>query len=229
MQGTKDRTLEAATAAEPQSSGPRRTVVGGALALALLAGGVTAGALALGDDGAPQRAASTQDTLEQQPQQPQQQPEAPQDAGSSGQAPAGGTGSAPVTDPGGEPVRDAGAPDAVPAGTYGVRVLDEGWDARGRYVVLDRGRLTDGPAAEPGVDGTRPVVFDTGAVAERRRVDLADGSALRFARSGGEPSYGSGSWADFVTELSGRDDGMLATVQVDADGRLVSLEEPYRP
>jgi hypothetical protein len=122
----------------------------------------------------------------------------------------------------------SGTQGTVPTGTYEVRVLGEGWDARGRYVLVDRGRLSDGPPAEPGVDGTRPVVFDTGTVAERLRLDLAEGYALRFARSGGEPSYGPGSWADLVTEIGGRG-GMLATVQVDGAGRLTSLEEPYRP
>jgi hypothetical protein len=179
MQGTTDRTFELSWAAEPPRRARGRTLAGGALALALLAGSAGVAALAADEGSAPRRVSGTQ--------------------------------------------------GKVQTGTYEVRVLGEGWDARGRYVLGDRGRLSDGPPAEPGVDGTRPVVFDTGTVPERLRLDLAEGHALRFARSGGEPSYGPGSWADLVTEISGRDAERLATVQVDAEGRLTALEEPYRP
>lgn len=229
MQGTKDRTT---TIGVEQERGPDRSwLVAGALALALLSGGVAAGVQALGDGTG--REAVVADAPEEPAAQPaEQEPVAPaEDA-----APSTGTGGQTEGQSGGgsgepppAPAPVAESPDVVAAGTYGVRVLGEGWDEQGRHVVVDRGRISDGPPAEPGVDGTKPVLFDTGAVAERRRVDLADGHDLRFARSGGQPSHGPGSWADLVTEIGGRTEAMLATIEVDADGQLTSLVEPYRP
>ena len=227
MQGTMDRTLEVGTAIAQPAAG-RRWLVAGGIALAVLAGGVTGVAMTTDVDLDAVRTSVTQDVPEVQV--PGSGAGAGAGAGA-GQEPGGAAAPPADAPPAAEApaVPGAGAANAVPAGTYGARVLAEGWDGRGRYVVVDRGRLTDGPPAEPGVDGTRPVVFDTGAVAEERRIDLAEGYDLRFSRTAGEPSYGPGGWADFVTEVSGRSTPMLATLEVDANGELVSLAEPYRP
>lgn len=137
----------------------------------------------------------------------------------------------PTSSPTAMPTKEA-PPAGLTAGTHQVRILSEGWDDAGKHLIVDLGRIVVGEPEEPGVDSTRPTWFDTGTAAERQRVNLAAAHELlefnRTTARQGAGSYGPGEWADLVTEISGRDGPMLATIRVNGSGELTRLTEPYR-
>jgi hypothetical protein len=138
---------------------------------------------------------------------------------------------APSTPSPASPVPTAPAPSpsaaALDPGRHQVRVVAAGWDDTGRYLLLDLGDVVWGEPVEPGVDSTAPLLWESGPVQERLRVDLAEAYDLQFAHAGDTSSYGPGGWDDLVVEVDTR--RLIGVVTVDAAGRVSAFQEPYRP